>query len=88
MSLVTSTPSVRNDTVARAPMVRVGADASGSLPSLDYALSAVGAGLGAYHGYKRNESIGWAVGWGLLGGMFPILTTAVAFGQGFGEKSK
>ena len=43
------------------------------------------AGASAYHGYKRNESVGWAVVWGLLGGMFPIITPAVALAQGFGK---
>ena len=43
------------------------------------------AGASAYHGYKRNESVGWAIVWGLLGGMFPIITPAVALAQGFGK---
>lgn len=43
------------------------------------------AGASAYHGYKRNESVGWAVVWGLLGSMFPIITPAVALAQGFGK---
>lgn len=43
-------------------------------------------GLSAYHGYKRNDSVGWAIVWGLLGGIFPIITPAIAFAQGFGEK--
>lgn len=40
----------------------------------------------AYHGYKRNDSVGWAVGWALLGGMFPVITPAIAVAQGFGKK--
>jgi hypothetical protein len=47
-----------------------------------------GTGLGAYHGYKRNNSIGWGIGWGLLGGMFPLFTLPVAFAQGFGKRAK
>jgi len=39
----------------------------------------------AYHGYKRNNSIGWAIGWALLGGMFPIITPVIAVAQGFGK---
>ena len=51
-----------------------------------YAVSAAGMGLGAYHGYKRNNgSVGWAVVWALLGGAFPIITTAVAIAEGFGK---
>ena len=39
-----------------------------------------------YHGYKRNSgSLGWALGWGVLGGLFPIITPAVALAQGFGK---
>lgn len=42
-------------------------------------------GASAYHGYKRNNSVGWAIVWGLLGGLFPVITPAVAIWQGFGE---
>jgi hypothetical protein len=50
------------------------------------ALSIVSSGLSAYHGYRRNRgSVGWAVGWALLGGIFPIITPAIAFAQGFGK---
>ena len=39
-----------------------------------------------YHGYKRHSgSLGWALGWGVLGGLFPIITPAVALAQGFGK---
>ena len=51
-------------------------------------LSLASTGLCAYHGYKRNNSVGWAVVWGLLGGMFPVLAPAVAFAQGFGERAR
>jgi hypothetical protein len=40
----------------------------------------------AYHGYKRNQSIGWAVWWGFMGGLFPVFTPVVAVAQGFGKK--
>ena len=43
---------------------------------------------GAYHGYKRNGSVGWALWWGLMGGMFPIITPVIAVAQGFGERAK
>ena len=42
----------------------------------------------AYHGYKRNESIGWAVGWGLLGGLFPVIVPTIAVAQGFGKRKR
>lgn len=50
-------------------------------------LGAASVGVSAYHGYKRNGgSVGWAIGWGLLGGAFPVLVPAVAFAQGIGKR--
>jgi hypothetical protein len=43
------------------------------------------AGLGIYHGYRRNDSIGWALGWGLMTAAFPIIMIPVALAQGFGK---
>lgn len=40
---------------------------------------------GAYHGYKRNESVGWAFGWALFGGLIWPLAIPVMFAQGFGK---
>lgn len=48
-------------------------------------LSVASSGLSAFHGYRRNNSIGWAVGWAILGGMFPVVVPAIAFAQGFGK---
>lgn len=49
-------------------------------------LSMAGAGLAAYHGYKRNhESTGSAIGWGVLGALFPVITVPVALAQGYGK---
>lgn len=42
-------------------------------------------GASAYHGYRRNDSLGWAVWWAAMGGIFPVITPAVALAQGFGE---
>ena len=44
-----------------------------------------GTTVGAYHGYKRNNSVGWAVAWGLLGGIVPIITVPIALAQGLGQ---
>lgn len=41
---------------------------------------------GAYHGYKRNRSVGWAIWWGLMGALFPIFTIPIAVAQGFGKR--
>jgi len=54
-------------------------------PTLWGLASAVSAGASAYHGYKRNDSVGWAIVWGLLGGMFPIITPAIALAEGFAK---
>lgn len=51
-------------------------------------ISTAGIGLGAYHGYKRNDSVGWGIIWGLLGGAFPIFTIPISFAQGFGERAE
>jgi len=50
--------------------------------------SIVSSGAGVYHGYKRNNSIGWALWWGLMGGLFPIVTPAIALAQGFGKPKR
>lgn len=41
-----------------------------------------------YHGYKRNNSIGWALAWGLAGSVAPIIAVPVAIAQGFGQPKK
>jgi hypothetical protein len=43
---------------------------------------------GAYHGYKRNDSVGWAIGWGLAAGIFPYIALPIAAAQGFGERAR
>lgn len=52
------------------------------------AASAAGVVVGAYHGYKRNDSIGWAIAWAALGGLFPLVTIPIAFAQGVGERKR
>lgn len=42
----------------------------------------------AYHGYRRNQSIGWALWWGLMGSVFPILVPTIAIAEGFGKPKK
>lgn len=50
------------------------------------AIEMAGAVIGTYHGYKRNNSVGWALVWGVLGGMVPIFTIPIALAQGLGKK--
>ena len=56
--------------------------------SIGGAIVAASTFAGAYHGYKRNRSIGWAAWWGLMGAVFPIITPAVALAQGFGKRKR
>jgi hypothetical protein len=49
------------------------------------AASIASTALCVYHGYKRNDSLGWGLLWGLAGGIFPVVAPAVALAQGFGE---
>ena len=52
------------------------------------ALTVIGVVSGVYHGYKRNDSIGWAIGWGLLGGLFPYFTIPISIAQGYGKPAR
>ena len=52
------------------------------------ALSTASMGVSAYHGYRRTQSIGWALGWAALGAMFPIITPTIAVAQGFGKRKR
>lgn len=49
-------------------------------------MSLVSGAASAYHGYKRNNSVGWAVGWFFLGSILPIFTPVIALAQGFGKR--
>lgn len=49
------------------------------------ALSLLSAAASGYHGYKRNQSIGWGFVWFTLGGMFPIFTPVIAVAQGYAK---
>ena len=48
-------------------------------------LSTASFAASVYHGYKRNDSIGWAIWWGLMGGLFPVITPTIALAQGFAK---
>lgn len=52
-------------------------------------LRIAGAALSTYHGYKRDRgSVGWAIGWGVLGYVVPYITVPVAFAQGYAKPAK
>lgn len=42
----------------------------------------------AYHGYARNESIGWALVWGVFGSLFWPVTVPIALAQGYGRRAR
>lgn len=50
--------------------------------------STVSMAASAYHGYKRNDSVGWALWWGLCGGLFPVVVPVIGVAQGFGKRAK
>jgi hypothetical protein len=50
--------------------------------------STVSFAASVYHGYKRNDSVGWAIWWGLMGGLFPVITPTIAFAQGFAKPKR
>lgn len=47
--------------------------------------STISMAASAYHGYKRNDSVGWALWWGFMGGLFPVITPVIGVAQGFGK---
>jgi hypothetical protein len=51
-------------------------------------LGTVSMAASAYHGYRRNRSIGWALAWGLAGAVFPVITPTIAVAQGFGKRKR
>jgi hypothetical protein len=66
---------------------RLTSPVSGYYP-LFWVLSAASTGLSAYHGYRRNDSVGWAIWWGLMGTLFPVVSVAIAVAQGFGKRAR
>jgi len=49
-------------------------------------LSTASMAASAYHGYRRNQSIGWALWWALMGLTFPVITPVIGVAQGFGKR--
>lgn len=39
-----------------------------------------------FHGYRRNNSIIWALIWGACGRFIPLAAVPIALAQGFGQK--
>lgn len=43
------------------------------------------AAAAAYHGYKRNNSLGMALVWAAAGYLAPVITPVISIAQGFGK---
>lgn len=52
------------------------------------AASLISCGVCTYHGYKRNGTVGSAILWALAGGIFPVISVAIAAAQGFGKENE
>lgn len=90
-------PSVAGPNITMAPVAAVPPNLFGALAD-DGTFSVGRAALWAantaafsslvYHGYKRNDSVAWALVWGLLGGLVWPITVPVALAQGFGKRKR
>ena len=49
--------------------------------------STVSMAASAYHGVKRNNSVGYGIWWGLMGAMFPVITPTIAIAQGYAQRA-
>jgi hypothetical protein len=51
-------------------------------------VAAASSAASAWHGYRRNNSVGWALWWALMGGMFPVITPVIGVAQGWGKRRR
>lgn len=58
----------------------------GKWPTIAGILALASGAASGYHGYRRNNSIGWALWWFTMGSIFPVVTPVIAFAQGFGKR--
>jgi len=56
------------------------------IPTWVKVVSAASSAACAFHGYRRNRSVLWALGWAAAGAFAPGIAPAVAFAQGFGKR--
>lgn len=58
----------------------------GTMTPVYYVAALASGAVSAYHGVKRNNgSVGWGVGWFILGSAFPVVVPVIAFAQGFAK---
>lgn len=69
------------------PQLRgLGAAGDGAGPAIYGLLGAVSVGVSAYYGYKCNGSIWRSVVWGIVGGLFPVITPTIAVARSMKNK--
>jgi hypothetical protein len=51
-------------------------------------LSTLSCAASVFHGYRRNDSVGWGIWWGFMGALFPVITPTIAVAQGFGKPKR
>lgn len=51
-------------------------------------LGTISAAASAYHGYRRNQSVGWALWWAAMGYVAPVITPAIGLAQGWGKRAR
>lgn len=72
----------RTDEINIGPAIRIGKSTA-----IGWGLvSTASAASGIYHGYRRNNSLGWGLWWGLMGAVFPVVSVAVSVAQGYGKR--
>lgn len=49
-------------------------------------LSVASGVMSGFHGYRRNQSVGWGVAWFVLGTILPVITPTIAVAQGYGKR--
>lgn len=86
-------PSAETDETPAAPLPPARDEGSSAGVMLNkfapYAIVGLSTFASAYHGYKSSDrSVTAAVGWGLLGFFFPIVTPIFALTQGFAQPSE
>lgn len=76
-------------TLTPAPGVAVAAPARSPWAGAFWTVATVASvGASAYHGQRRNDSVGWGIWWGVMGYVAPVITPAIAVAQGFGERKR
>jgi len=75
-----------NDVAAALRWLEASERVRSSWPKVAGVLTLASAAASGYHGYRRNQSIGWGLWWFFMGSIFPIVTPVIAVAQGFGKK--